>query len=169
MDPRQLQEKAITILKGLREYLQSFAPQLNEVIADLERVSAVEELEPCNFGATEAIDELRKLGVLKSEGPPTHEELDEAVEEIVKRVQESEAETVDATNAIIIDDDGRCTCTCADLCPLHRTSTTLRCTEEELKAAGVTTLRVEKTHPAMKKADVTEALKSVVHFAGKIY
>ena len=33
--------------------------------------------------------------------------------------------------------DGRCTCTCADPCPLKKTGSAMRCTVQELTAAGI--------------------------------
>lgn len=47
-----------------------------------------------------------------------------------------------------IGSDGRCTCSCGDPCPLGRAGSALRCTKEELEAAGVVTipldLKIEK-------------------------
>jgi len=43
--------------------------------------------------------------------------------------------------AVKIGEDGRCTCSCGDKCPLGKTGSELRCTEEELKAAGVSVIK----------------------------
>ena len=42
-------------------------------------------------------------------------------------------------NPILIKEDGRCTCTASDLCPLGKVGSAPRCTEEELNMAGVET------------------------------
>lgn len=39
--------------------------------------------------------------------------------------------------AVQIGKDGRCQCSCADECPLGRRGMGYRCTEEELKSAGI--------------------------------
>lgn len=41
---------------------------------------------------------------------------------------------------VIIGSDGRCTCSCADPCPLGKAGMQYRCTKEELEARGVKTL-----------------------------
>ena len=40
---------------------------------------------------------------------------------------------------IQIGGDGLCTCSCATPCPLHKTGSEGRCSEEELKSAGILT------------------------------
>jgi hypothetical protein len=45
---------------------------------------------------------------------------------------------------VIIGDDGRCMCSCADPCPLGKAGMQYRCTKEELEARGVKTVMEEK-------------------------
>ncbi len=40
------------------------------------------------------------------------------------------------TKNIVIGEDGRCQCSCADVCPLGRAGSMMRCTETELRSAG---------------------------------
>lgn len=43
-------------------------------------------------------------------------------------------------NTVVIGSDGRCVCDCATRCPIGKTGMTSRCTEQELRAAGVFTV-----------------------------
>ena len=42
---------------------------------------------------------------------------------------------------VLIMNDGRCNCDCSSPCPLHKAGIADRCTEKELKAAGIKTQR----------------------------
>ena len=52
---------------------------------------------------------------------------------------DEEKEAGERIEPIAIGEDGRCTCTCAGNCPLGRSGMSYRCTEEELKDAGIST------------------------------
>jgi hypothetical protein len=56
----------------------------------------------------------------------------------------------DVRNPVVIGEDGRCMCSCADPCPLHKSGLAYRCTKQELEAAGIPTVKLNM-EGSMKK------------------
>lgn len=67
------------------------------------------------------------------------------IDEINKMLQEQEKSTIaqlwpPMDKMIVLGEDGKCTCSCTDICPLGRLGMQHRCSKEELSAAGVATV-----------------------------